>query len=129
MRDFAEQIFKNLESNGFPHKRVSLPTEKMYEIADNKGVSLNAALDLLKSEHAVDYSIGDDKIIFSQSIDNTEENDPFAGMDQAQMMQKAQEMMSQMDPAELKRMQDMFMNMSEQEKTELMQKGKDLGII
>ena len=36
MDEFITQIIKNLEANGFPAKVVSLPTEKMYEIADNK---------------------------------------------------------------------------------------------
>jgi hypothetical protein len=44
------------------------------------------------------------------------------------MMQKAQEMMAKMDPAELERMKNMFMNMSEEEKEEVMQKGRDMGL-
>jgi hypothetical protein len=34
-----------------------------------------------------------------------------------------------MDPAELKKLQEMFMNMTPEEKEEIMKKGKDLGII
>ncbi len=128
MDKFVETIMKNLESNGFPEKKVSLPTEKMYEIADNKGLSLNKVLDHMESELQIVSDIGDEKIVFSKEVLATN-SDPFAGMDQTQMMQKAQEMMSKMDPAELKRMQDMFMNMSEDEKADIMEKGKDLGLM
>ena len=33
MEKFVETLYKNLTLNGFPNKRVSLPTEKMYEVA------------------------------------------------------------------------------------------------
>ena len=128
MEAFIQQIIKNLEANGFPAKKVSLPTEKMYEIADNKGLSLNTVIDAMKTEHQIIADIGDEKIVFQKET-LEDSNSPFANMDQAQMMAKAQEMMSQMDPAELKRMQDMFMNMSDEEKADIMQKGKDMGIV
>ena len=50
-------------------------------------------------------------------------------LDQQDMMAKAQEMMSKMDPKELERIKDMFMNMSDDEKEDLMKKGKDLGLV
>jgi hypothetical protein len=130
MQKFIEQIVKNLESNGFPAKRVSLPMEKMFEVADNKGFSFNAVLDEMKSNHQVLGEIEDEKIVFSSIEANIDVNtdDPLQGMDQAEMMKKAQEMMSQMDPAELNRMKDMFMNMSDEEKADIMKKGKDLGL-
>ena len=127
MQALKELILKNLENNGFPAKKVSLPTEKMYEVADSRGVSLNTVLDELEAEQGIIADIGDDKIIFSQQSEDS--SDPFSGMNQEQMMAKAQEMMSHMDPAELARMQQMFTSMSDQEKANLMQKGKDMGII
>lgn len=37
MNEFVDKILQTLKTNGFPDKRVSLPTEKMYEAADNRG--------------------------------------------------------------------------------------------
>lgn len=122
MNEFMNQILKNLETNGFPDKSVSFPTEKMYEIADNKSLSLNAVLEKLNTEHQIQADIGDDRIVFSK-VQAVEDNDP------EDMMKKAQEMMAQMDPAELEKMKNMFMNMSEEEKEEILQKGKDMGIV
>jgi hypothetical protein len=127
MENFINQIIKNLESNGFPTKRVSLPTEKMYEIADNKGLSFNAVLEEMKNTNGIHSEIGPEKTVFFKEQEQAA--NPFSGMDQADMMKQAQEMMSNMDPDELKRMQDMLMNMSPEEKENLMKKGKEMGLI
>lgn len=121
MNEFITSIIETLKKNGFPGKRVSLPTEKMFEAADKKGFSFNKVIDQLKAEHNIDAQIGPDKIIFSQM--QTTQKSP------QDMMKEAQEMMSKMDPAELKRIQEMFMNMSPEEKEEILKKGKDLGLI
>lgn len=127
MQNFIDKIINTLKANGFPQKRVSLPTEKMYEAADNKGLSFNQVLDEMKEKHQITAEIGPEKTIFSQEEAPSE--NPFGGMDQASMFQKAQEMMSQMSPEELKRMQDMVANMTPEQKEEMMKKGKEMGII
>jgi len=103
----------------------------MYEAADNRGLSFNKVIDQLKQTMDIEVEITDEKIIFAKKMEVTEASDtnPFAGMNQADMMKQAQEMLSKMDPAELKKMQDMLMNMSEEEKEEIMKKGKDLGLV
>lgn len=120
MNEFTQKILQTLKNNGFPEKRVSLPTDKMFEVAESKGFSFNEVLEKLKTEHNVESKIGPDKIIFSQVS---------AKMSQEEMMKQAQEMMSKMDPEELRKIQEMFNNMTPEEKEEIMKKGKDLGII
>jgi len=122
VNDFINNILNILKSNGFPLKRVSLPTEKMYEVADKKGLSFNRVLEILRDEHQVDSEVGSEKIIFSAKATQ-------ANPSQEDMMKQAQEMMSKMSPEELARIQEMFMNMSPEEKEELMKKGKELGLI
>ncbi len=118
MKEFIEKILQTLRSNGFPAKRVSLPTEKMYEAADNKGLSFNSVLDQLRTEHKIEAQIGTEKIIFSQSEANPQD-----------MMKQAQEMMSKMNPEEIRKIQEMFTNMTPEEKEEILKKGKDMGIL
>lgn len=113
MKEFVENILQTLKNNGFPGKRVSLPTDKMYEVADKKGVSFNAVLENLKTEYHIDSEVGADKIIFSQ----------------VDMMKQAQEMMSKMNPEELRKIQEMFEKMSPEEKENILKKGKDLGFL
>lgn len=116
MKEFIEKILETLKTNGFPEKRVSLPTDKMFEAADKRGFSFNKVLEELKTLHNVDAEIGAEKIIFSRPS-------------QEDMMKQAQEMMAKMDPEELKKIQEMFMNMSPEQKEEIMKKGLDLGIL
>lgn len=126
MQEFIKQIIKNLESNGFPVKKVSLPTLKMYEIADTKGLSLNKVLDQLRDEYKIDVEIGDEKIVFTKLLDTTTAHDfPNINPD---MMSQVQEMLSKMDPAELQRIQEQVANMSEEERQQLMSQAKGMGL-
>lgn len=124
INQFKQQILRNLEANGFPQKKVSLPTEKMYEIADEKGLSLNKVLEELKEEEQIHFDIGDEKIVFSKVVVDAN-NFPNMNPD---MMKKAQEMMSSMDPAELAKMQDQIANMTEEEKEEMLKQAKNMGL-
>jgi len=124
MKEFEKQILKNLEANGYPQKKVSLPTEKMYEIADNKGLSLNKVLESLKEEEGLSFDIGDDKIVFSK-IEVNQENFPNLN---PEMMEKAQEMLSQMDPTELQKIQDQIAGMTDKDREEMMEKAKGMGL-
>lgn len=112
-----EQILKNLELNGFPTKKVSLPLEKMYEIADEKGENLNKILDDLKLEGIV-HEKTDDKIVFSNGMPNL--NPKF--------FEKAQEMMRNMDPEEMRKVQEQVASMSEEERQKLMDQAKSMGL-
>lgn len=120
MNEFIEKILQTLKTNGFPQKKVSLPTEKMYEVADSKGLSFNQVLEQLKSQHQINAEIGPEKIIFSQTSQTMNPQD---------MMKQAQEMMSKMSPEEMQKIKDMFDNMTPEQKEEIMKKGKDMGIL
>ena len=122
MKEFTDKILQTLKTNGFPEKRVSLPTDKMFEVAESKGFSFNDVLQGLKTDHNVESKIGPDKIVFSLVV--TEKV-----MNPEEMMRQAQEMMAKMDPEELKKIQEMFTNMSQEEKDQIMKKGKDMGIL
>ncbi len=119
MDDFIAKILDTLKTSGFPHKRVSLPTERMYEAADNKGLNFNQVLEQLKAEHQIEAEIRTEKIIFSQTLAQNPQD----------MMKQAQEMMAKMNPTELKKIQEMFSNMTPEQKEEILKKGKDLGIL
>ena len=112
-----DQILANLKNNGFPAKKVSLPLEKMYEIADNKGENLNKILDELKLQ-GVEHEKTIDKIIFKSAMPNLD-GDAF---------QRAQEMMSSMDPEELRKIQEQVANMSDEDKQKLMEQAKAMGL-
>jgi len=94
-------VLRILTKNGYPAKRVALPLDRMYEVAYEKGLNFNKALEILKAK-GIDHEKTTEKIIF------------FPDGDMADMMAKAQEMLAKM---------------SDGEKAELMQKAKEMGFL
>lgn len=116
MEQFIETILKNLQNNGFPQKRVSLPLEKLYEVAEEKGHNFNKVLEELEKQ-GIQHEKTLDKIIFSPSIDPNSE-----------MFSKAQEMLGQMTPEQIQQLQETFANMSDEERMDLLKKAQDMGL-
>jgi hypothetical protein len=134
MDKFIELILKNLSGNGFPEKRVSFPLEKMYEMADNRDLNFNDVLKELETNHKTSHEKGLDKIVFFKEAQTPEAFDPnsfnmddLKGMDQAEMMKKAQEMMGQFSPEQMQQAKSMMDNMSPEEKEKMMKKAKGMG--
>lgn len=117
---FVNQIIKNLELNGFPEKKVSFDLERMYELADNKGFSFNDILNELELTYKIQNDKIVDKIIFSKTFIQPEMNQD--------MYKEAQEAMEKMDPEEIENMKKMYENMSDQEKQNIMNQAKKMGL-
>lgn len=123
-----DQILKNLNLNGYPEKSVSLPLEKLYEVADKKGENLNTILEELSTEGTTHTKTAD-KIVFAKVAPVQESSFNPADMNlDGDMMKKVQEMMSSMKPEDLQKIKDQVTNMSEDEKSDLMQKAKGMGL-
>lgn len=118
---FKQQIIKNLESNGFPLKKVSFDLEKMYEIADNKNLSFNNVLDLLENENIFHEKTIDKIIFYQEQTESSTDINP-------DMMKQAQEMLSKMSPEEMNNLKSMFENMSDEEKENMMKQAKNMGL-
>ena len=112
-----EMILKNLGQNGFPMKKVSLPLEKLYEVADDKGANLNQILEALEAEGTAHEKI-EDKIIFRAQLPD--------GMVNEDMMKQAQEMMGNMTPEQIAEIQNMVANMSPQEREQMMKQAQGM---
>ena len=50
LESFTATIVRNLAKNGFPSRKVALPLERLYESADQKGLSFNRVLERLAAE-------------------------------------------------------------------------------
>ena len=134
---FIKQIEENLKGNGFPEKKVSLPLEKMYEIADSKGLSFNDVLREMKEKHGIESLLETERVIFSSTAQKDAGNkEPFSfnpeelkNMDQDELKDKAQSFMKSMSPEQMAEIQKTFANMSQEEKDEIMRKGKEMGLL
>ena len=119
---FLEKIEKNLEKNGFPSKAVSFPMESLYEAAHNSGANLNQILEKLDVK-GISHEKSLEKIIFhpkSQAADDL--LNAFDGMNMDELRAKSEEMMKGMPPEQLEYAKQMFANMSEEEKKDMMAK-------
>ena len=120
MEQLKQQILSNLQRNGFPSKKVSLPTDKLFDAAERRGFSFNKLADQLRLE-GIEITIEADRIIFS-SISNTPDSSDF---ELGNLYQKAQEMMAKMSPEERENLMKQYQNMSEEEKASIMDKAKN----
>ena len=138
MEDFIELLMRNLTKNQFPQKKVSFDMEKLYERAESRQLSLNSVLDQMKLR-GIDHVKKGDKIIFKPllpqadhtptSDSQTQENSNPGGMD---FLEQAKAMMQNMSEDELAAIQPLVQerlkSMSEEERTNLFDQIKKMGI-
>ncbi len=141
-RNFCQSIIDNIKKNGFPEKKVAFPLERMYELADQKGINFNKVLETL---HAIEieHQKTPEKIIFyprpkAPEPEAAAPSNPFLGMDfsnldfsnmdMGKLMSAAQEMMKQMTPEQLASARQMFDNMSNEERAALLRRAEDMGL-
>jgi hypothetical protein len=123
--NFIVEITETLEKNGYPDKKVSLPLEKMYEVAHNKGVNFNKVLDFMK-EKGIFHTKTNEKIIFSNIDPDAAVDLPVSGMpdfggfdpsslkgmNMSEMMKTATDYLKTMSPDQMAKMKDQLSNMS-----------------
>ena len=135
MDEFIELMMKNLTKNGFPTKKVSFGLETLYEIADNKGLSLNKVLDAL-AERGVAHSKTNEKIIFEQRAPEPQGVPNLADVDFSSFgpdfLSQAQAMMGNMSEEELAStramVQAQLQGMSDEERAKLFEQIKGMGL-
>jgi hypothetical protein len=118
---FVENIARTLEKNGYPDKRVALPLERMYEVAHEKGLNFNKALELLESKGIAHEKTTEKVIFFPKAVS--------ARPDFGAMYAQAQEMMKNMSPEQLKAIQDMVANMTDEQKLDMMKQAREMGLM
>lgn len=118
---FLSNIVGILTKNGYPAKRVSLPLEKMYEVAYEKGLNFNKVLTHLEAQGIAHEKTTDKLVFFPAALAAPSADD---APDFSAMMAKAQELMSNMSPEQLQHIKSMIDNMSPEERDALMQQAK-----
>ena len=144
-RQFIQSIIDNVKKNGFPDKKVAFPLEQMYELAEKKGMNFNKVLKTLE-EIQICHQKTPEKIIFYPKKDEPKARtggnplDAFASMASnidpemlkgksiPDMMAAATQMMQNMDPGQLEAIKDAYDNMSDEEKAQIMENAKKMGL-
>ena len=144
-RAFVQSVIDNVKKNGFPDKKVSFPLERMYEIAEKKGINFNKVLETL-DEIQIAHKKTPKKIIFyakdrepqpqaganpTDVFSNMAANinpEMFKGKNMSDMMNAASQMMQNMNPEQLEAVKNMYENMSDEERAAMIEKVKKMGM-
>jgi hypothetical protein len=146
--EFIAKVIKTLNDHGYPKNKVALPLEKMYEQAAKQGYSFNKVLDFLKEKEGIDHEKTAEKIIFfpvteqynagaaeGSWLDANRIAEMMGGIDPTQLnnlnfggiMHQAAELLKNMPSDQLSKIKSMVEGMSEEERTDLMEKIKKFG--
>jgi len=123
---FIDNLLRILEKNGYPEKRVALPLERLYEAAYEKQLNFNKALEILLSR-GVDHEKTAQKILFFPQA-SAPSDDAASPKDFSAMMAQAMEMLNKLTPEQRSELEKMVMNMSDEEKAQMMQKAQAMGL-
>ncbi|MDJ0763648.1 MAG: hypothetical protein QNJ97_11745 [Myxococcota bacterium] len=145
-RKFCQTIIDTIKKNGFPDKKVSLPLERVREIADKRGIDLTEVLNTL-DEIQIASEITPEKIIFFPKVEEEDNNTPEAAPNTAPFqafaaeasnafqsgnlsdaMAAASRVLERMSPDQLASVKEMYDNMSEEERAELLKTAEKLGL-
>lgn len=121
---FVDHLQTILAKHEYPQKRVSLPLEKMYEVAHSKGLNFNKALELLR-QRGVDHEKTNQKIIFFPKVEPAAEGGPEFS---PKAMAEAMEMMKSLSPEQLQGLKDMVEKMSDEDKKAMLERARSMGL-
>lgn len=135
---FVQSVLNNLAKNGFPASKVSFPIESMYDAASRKGISFNKVLDVLSAQ-GISHTKTVERIVFEPPQPAPAPAGGFPGMEGLdmsalqnmspdQMMAAAAEAMKQMSPDQLQAIQGMVEGMSDEERAEMLEQAKKMGL-
>lgn len=123
---FVDNLIRILEKNGYPEKKVALPLERLYEAAYEKDLNFNKALEILLTR-GISHEKTRDKIIFFPHQTATSQSGD-APQNLSEMMAQAMEMLNRLSPDQRSELEKMVLNMSDEEKAQMMQKAREMGL-
>ena len=136
-----ESILQSINKNGFPEKSVRLPFQAIFDACKREGTSLSNVLGALE-EKGILNEIGNDKILFFSKKSNqpqqapeqeeTGSGNPFGIPDSFlkgvpdSLIKEGMEKMKGMDPQIIEGLKKQFMNMSPEERNEMIKKASEM---
>lgn len=129
-KDIKKTIMNNLQKNGYPEKKVSFTKAPLEAFIKKNDYDLDDILGEMEVEGI--YSKQKvDKVIFSSSEfgEPAADNNAFNSFNNDEMKKKAFEMMQNMSPEELADIKKKIDSMSDEEKAEMMNKAREMGLM
>ena len=131
-----ETIVRNLQKNGFPDSRVSLPKNALESFVKKHDFELEDVLYEMQ-QNEIHSKVEDVRIIFSPDAFSDPQKEEAPGgfdfsalknMDLSKLKEKAESMMNRMSPEERTRYQDMYEKMSPEERQKIFEQAKSMGL-
>ncbi len=123
MNKVEKSILNSIKKNGYPDKKVNLPFQTIFSACKKHGLKLSDVLKSLK-EKGILSEIGNEKVLFYAKQEK-KADDPTFDSSESNMFKAAMDKVKDMDPKTLNDLKQKVMNMSAEERAELMSKAKD----
>lgn len=128
MKSVEDSILHSIKKNGYPEKRVSLPFQSVFKACKSEKVSLSDVLKHLESNKVFSRIDNDRIIFFSQESAAKSEKinaEKSSGFDFSnRMVSEAMKKLEGMDPEEVERLKKQVMDMSPEQREELLKKAQ-----
>ena len=126
MASVEESILNSIQKNGYPQKKVALPFQPIFQACKKQDTSLSKVLKNLEEKDVLN-EMRDDRIIFyhrNTFRTQSKVDDPYDVPED--LLKEASERLKSMDPAELEKMKKKVMEMSPEERDNLMKQAQDI---
>lgn len=125
MAAVEESILSSIRKNGYPQKKVSLPFQPIFQACKSQGTSLSKVLTQLESQDVMN-EMRDDRIIFFDRNFVQQKPDQDPNEIPEELLKEASERLKNMDPAEVERMKQKVMEMSPEERENMLKQAKEI---
>ena len=125
MAKVEESILNSINKNGYPQKKVSLPFQPIFQACKDQDTSLSKVLKKLEAQDVLN-EMKDDKIVFYDRNFTSKQPGPDPYDVPEDILKEASERLKSMDPAEVERMKKKVMEMSPEERENMLKQAKDL---
>ena len=124
MASIEDSVIRSINKNGFPQKRVSLPFKAVFGVCKRANIPLSVVLKNLEDK-AILNEIRGDKIVFFSSHHAPQTDNQSSTKIPTDTFEEMIKKMKKMDPAELEKIRQKVMEMTQAERDELLKKTED----
>ena len=127
MNPVKNSIKHSIQKNGFPEKKVALPFQPIFDSCKKNGLKLAEVLKNLEKE-GIYHHVGQDRITFSPQREMPHEKGSSDGEESLRegYLKTAMEQLKKIDPRQLNALKEKVMNLTPEERQELLNRAKDL---
>ena len=131
METVIKSILSALEKNGFPEKKVTLPFQAIFKSCKKHETTLSNVLNHLKTSDILHETIGDRILFYHETLSPAKKEEKEEGERtdfgiSEKAYAEAMEKLKEMDPKEVERIKEQVMNMSPEERADMMKKAQEM---